>query len=92
MEKLKNAASPLDFFLLFFDDDILKLICSESNRYAEKYIEGLNNNNQKLSEYLKKFTQFTPSTIMLYIGCLLYMGLVQLPEKKIQTPQYIFYY
>ena len=55
MEKLKNAASPLDFFLLFFDDDILKLICSESNRcYAEKYIEGLNNNDQTLSEYLSK--------------------------------------
>ena len=82
MEKLKNAASPLDFFVLFFYDDILKLICSESNRYAEKYIEGLNNNDKILSEYLKKFTQFTPSTIMLYIGCLLYMGLVQLPEKK----------
>ena len=68
MEKLKNSANPLDCFLLFFDD-ILKLICSESNQ----------------------FNQFTSSTIMLYIGCLLCMGLVQLPEKKIHWNQEEFF-
>ena len=70
-----QLALSLDFFLSFFDDNILKLLCSKSNRYAEKYIEGLNN-DQTVPEYLKKFTQFTPSTIMPYIGSLLYMDLV----------------
>ena len=58
------------------------LICTESNRYAENYLRSLQNNNETVPEYLKTFSLFTPSSIMLYIGCLLYIGLVQLPEKK----------
>ena len=72
---------------MLFDNDILLLICTESNRYAEDYLRSLQNNNETVPEYLKRFSPFTPSSIMLYIGCLLYMGLVQLPEKKMHWNQ-----
>lgn len=38
----RSATSPLESFLLFFDSDILELIVSETNRYAEQKIQGQN--------------------------------------------------
>ncbi|GBM24852.1 hypothetical protein AVEN_23400-1 [Araneus ventricosus] len=34
-----NGSSPIEFFCIFFDDDIVGYIASETNRYAEDFIE-----------------------------------------------------
>jgi hypothetical protein len=35
-DEAMECTSPLDFFLLFFNDNLLEVICDESNRYASQ--------------------------------------------------------
>ena len=37
--ELRNVADPLEFFELCFDNEIVRLIVSKTNRYAEQFLE-----------------------------------------------------
>lgn len=50
--KLDNSFEPIDYFLLFFDDDILNLIVDESNLYAQKKGVSLNLDKDDLLKVL----------------------------------------
>lgn len=72
--KVVKCTSPIDFYLLFFDDEILTLIVNQTNQYANQVMEK----NQ--SERLNKWVPTNPQEIKQFFGLIMWMGLVKLPS------------
>ena len=76
---------PMDFFKLFFNDRVLDLIFTETNRYAEQYME-------KERDYLSQHPQArahdwskTPLTIKeieVFLALLIAMGVCGFPTIR----------
>ncbi|ROI96440.1 PiggyBac transposable element-derived protein 4 [Anabarilius grahami] len=65
--------SPLDIFSQYFDDKVLKILCENTNKNAERNLERG-----------RKFTwaEICPEEMKKYIGLLLYMGVMDLPKVR----------
>ncbi|KAG8230675.1 hypothetical protein J437_LFUL010489 [Ladona fulva] len=61
------ANNPLEYFEFFFDDDLLKIIVIETNRYVEQF---------------HKWVPTTPNEIRVYLGLLMLMGIIQKPSLR----------
>ena len=61
-----DVLEPIDYFYKLFDNDVMEMICKESNRYALQC--GINNQLCLSTEDLERF-----------MGCGIYMSLVRLP-------------
>lgn len=70
-------ATPYDFFSLFVDDEIINLIVTETNRYAEQQQQKP---NIKQKSRIKNWTPTDPDEIRNFLGIILWMGLVQMPS------------
>lgn len=68
LECPSNLESPLDIFCKFFDEEVIELILTESNKYAQK--KNRNGNIEK-------------SEIMAFIGVMILSGYVQVPRRKL---------
>lgn len=67
---LTGKNKEIDFFTAFFDEEVMNVIVTETNRYAE----------QKKS---KSWYPVTTNEMFAFIGMIIYMGLVPLPVKEL---------
>ena len=75
----KHFDSVLDSFLLFFDEDIINTIVTETNRYAEQYIESC---TLKPRSRVRNWEPVTGDEIYVVLGLLMLMGIIQKPTLK----------
>lgn len=75
---MKDCA-PIDFYTLFFDEDVLDFLVSETNRYAHQII-----NSRILSKCsrLKKWTPIDRTEMRNFLGLIIWMGLVNMPSLR----------
>ncbi|KAL4153253.1 hypothetical protein QTP88_001086 [Uroleucon formosanum] len=75
---MKNCA-PIDFYALFFDENVLDFLVSETNRYAHQII-----NSRRLSKCsrLKKWTPIDRTEMRNFLGLIVWMGLVNMPNLR----------
>lgn len=73
--------TPIDFYNLFFDENMLDLIVSETNHYAHQQIN---------SRTLSRFSRLKKGLLLLllrtemrnFLGILIWMGLVNMPNLR----------
>ena len=69
----QEEQTPLQFFKLFFDDDLIKLLAEQSNIYSvSKSGNSVNTNSQEMEQFL---------------GVLIKMGIVKLPRYRMYWAQ-----
>jgi hypothetical protein len=71
--------APIDFYALFFDENVLDFLISETNRYAHQII-----NSRRLSKCsrLKKWTPIDRTEMRNFLGLIVWMGLVNMPNLR----------
>ena len=69
---LNSTATPLDFFMLLFDDDILQLLVDQTNLYASQNPPG--------ARY--KWYDTSCSELKLFLGVIIAMGIHRLPQLE----------
>ncbi|GBM51646.1 hypothetical protein AVEN_43276-1 [Araneus ventricosus] len=67
-----DGSSPIEFFCIFFDDDIVGYIASETNRYAEDFIEK---NDLTPSSRVQKWKDVDSSEIRVFLGIIIFQVL-----------------
>ena len=74
---------PLAYFELFFDDEIISIIVTETNRYAAQFLAR---EKEKITQQKKsRFQKWVPTTlgeIRVYLGLLMLMGIIQKPSLR----------
>ncbi|GFX57313.1 piggyBac transposable element-derived protein 4 [Trichonephila clavipes] len=73
---IANIASILNYFELFFDDQILRMIVQETNRYAEQYIHKT---VCKEGSRWKKWTETNVEELRLFFAVLLLQEVIKKP-------------
>lgn len=68
---------PIDFFLLFVDDEILQVMVTETNRYAT---QNLTNPELEAKARIRQWKNTNPYELKQFLGVLIWMGLVQMPH------------
>ncbi|GFW14939.1 piggyBac transposable element-derived protein 4 [Trichonephila clavipes] len=76
---IANNASILNYFELFFNDQILRMIVQETNRYAEQYIHKT---VCKEGSRWKKWTETNVEELRLFFAVLLLQGVIKKPEQE----------
>ncbi|GFU16325.1 piggyBac transposable element-derived protein 4 [Trichonephila clavipes] len=76
---IANNASILNYFELFFDDQILRMIVQVTNRYAEQYIHKT---VCKEGSRWKKWTKTNVEELRLFFAVLLLQGVIKKPEQE----------
>lgn len=66
--------SPIDFFELFLDEDIMKVIVDQSNNYAEREAVKASSHSARM----KKWISTTVAEMKVYFALVLWMGLMKL--------------
>lgn len=76
---ISDAEDPLEYFRLFFDENMINCIVQETNRYANNHIETarLTPSSRSL-----KWNDITNEEMNKFIGFLLLQGLVQKPVER----------
>lgn len=76
---LPDDATPLDFLKLFFTDDFWQLVVSETNRYAEQYLEQ---HGDTLPQHAiaRSWRPVTVPEMKVFMSLHLLMGIVWKPE------------
>lgn len=67
---------PIEYFHLFFNDDLISLICHETNLYANKRRTEIQSPHARI----KKWTDITAKTMNAFLGTIINMGLMPLPS------------
>jgi hypothetical protein len=84
----KNAASqfhllpedkPMDYFILFFNDELLNNIVIETNRYARYTISNL---QLSLWSIWGRWSNVSVPDLKVFLGLIINWGLISLPDKK----------
>ena len=74
-----NQIWPIDLYKQIITDDIINLIVQETNRYAEQKISSVTVTRSKLRQWVP----MNKGEIEKFIGLIIYMGLVPLPDIQI---------
>lgn len=70
--------TPLEWFNHFFTDDLVDYIVSETNRFAEPCLDGI---DLTPSSRAKKWTETTREEMRAFVGLLIYQGIVRKPSE-----------
>ena len=73
-----NIQQASEYFSLFYDTEVLDLIVTETNRYAEQYLQS--NPLLAASNYYQNWTPCTRAKLKCYLALIMHMGIVQLPR------------
>jgi hypothetical protein len=73
-DSLSKNSSPIEFFNLFVTSELLDIILEQSQLYATS--QSINNSNGK------KVDEITVEDIKKAFGIVLYMGILQLPNRR----------
>ncbi|XP_060784757.1 piggyBac transposable element-derived protein 4-like [Neoarius graeffei] len=72
---LHKSYSPLNIFQLYFSHNVLKTLCTNTNKNAaRKYAEGL--------KIKRPWTDVTPDEMLNYFSLILYLGLVKVSSAR----------
>lgn len=74
-----TAETPTDFYKLFVTEEIIDKMVSETNKYAENYINNSQVNTKPKSR-VKAWTPTDPQEMKRFLGLLMVMGLVKVPH------------
>lgn len=78
-----DLKSPLEFFSLFFTDELIETIVTETNRYAEEtIIRNICDEKILPSSRLNTWTKVTSDEIKVFFGIFIWMGLDQKPSMS----------
>lgn len=80
---IDDDATASEIFLSIFDNEIISLLVEETNAYYHQYVRkagGLD--NIKPNARARKWTDVTNAEMKAFIGILLYIGLVRLPNYE----------
>ena len=71
----------IDFFELFCDREVVECMVTETNRYAQQTLQS---GSLKLQSRITKWSPTDPAEIKVFLGLLLWMGLVhcQILDKQ----------
>jgi len=71
--------SPMEFYHLFFDEEVLDFLVVETNRYAHQTL-----NAKILSQFsrLRKWSDVDRTEMRNFLGLILWMGLVKMPSLR----------
>lgn len=67
-------ASILQYFENFFNDEVVNIICNETNRYASEYI--------RTHRKAKPFAHLTSNELKVFLGLVILQGVVKKPEME----------
>lgn len=82
IDRLK-AHNPIDFFLLFFDEEVQNLLVTETNRYAQQQIlKGICEESITEHSILSKWYATDANELMCFFGLIIWMGLDQKPRLR----------
>lgn len=76
---VSDAEDPLEYFQLFFDNDILSYIAQETNRYASEFFEYA---DLTPSSRALKWKETDSNEVKRFLALLLLQGVVQKPVEK----------
>ncbi|CAL7937390.1 unnamed protein product [Xylocopa violacea] len=75
-----DCDDPVALYKLFFTDEILEIIVEETNRYALQCIVNAANGRRR---HQKAWNPVTKSELNIFIGIMIIMGVVQVPEIRL---------
>lgn len=88
----RTGDKPIDFYRLFLTDDLLTMLVNETNRYAfQKTIEGTLLNNVAKNSIIALWKDTNIEEMKIFLGLLLWMGLVKKPRLKSYWSQGVLY-
>ncbi|XP_054717507.1 piggyBac transposable element-derived protein 4-like [Uloborus diversus] len=79
-ERIQNAADPMEYFNIFFSDDIVEHIACETNRYAKDY---LNDVTLKPHSRANKWKPTSPEEIRVLLAIFIIQSIVQKPKESL---------
>lgn len=76
-----QSSSPADFFELFLDDDVVNLLVTQTNIYADQIIDARRNSG-RLKKYsrAKKWRAVTREEMKSFLALMFLMGIIKKPE------------
>ena len=77
--------SPLDFFRLLFDEDIMRLLHTETLRYAEQYMVREKDHLQEHPQaraHMWRRSPLLPKELDVFLALLIAMGICGLPTLR----------
>ena len=80
--QMLQDATPLQFFMLFFTNAMIKMIADYTNDNAIKLINEANTNRAFLS-----WEEVTTEELMAFLGVVIFMGIVKLPANQLYWSQ-----
>lgn len=76
-----TGKDPIDYFKHFIDDEIMSLLVTETNRFAAQSIAS--NSTKRLTQSrLQKWVDTDIEEMQKFLGIVLWMGLIQLPQLR----------
>ena len=78
-ERFTHGSAPINFFKLFFDDEVLHLMVTETNRYAHSFYSNRQDVNQ-LTKGARQFTACSKLDMKKFLVILLIMGRTPQPS------------
>ena len=85
---LNELETPIEFFQLFFDDDVFESINKQTDRY---YQQKHGEKTRKRDSHHKLWSKPDLKTTKCYFGILLYMGIIQKPSLDHYWSSIIFF-
>ena len=76
--RLPNNPNQLDFVELYLTDQLMTLMVTETNRYADQFMQGENVNPNNY--YLRQWRPVTVLEMRKFLGILLLMGIIHKPN------------
>lgn len=76
---LPEDSKPIDYFTLYFTQEIVQKICDETNRYAHQFIHS-QAGNLKPHSLVHDWKDTTPVEIKTFLGLCILMGLIYKPR------------
>ena len=71
--------SIFDYFRLFLNDEIINDLVNQSNLFLKQFLD----NHEDIDKFnIFKNVNFTKDDILLFIGIIIYMGIVKLPKQR----------
>ena len=73
----RNPKTPLDYYKLFIDDEIIETFVTNTNVYGRRYVKGWLPGNDST-----KTNDTNPTEMKAFIAVILYSGIVQYPSRR----------
>ncbi|XP_044744320.1 piggyBac transposable element-derived protein 4-like [Coccinella septempunctata] len=88
-ESINDKSTPADIFFRFIDDNVLRIMVVETNRYAHQLLQSRVTTRK---HQLARWKDVDKNEMKRFLGVVLFMGIVNLPKIECYWKQDILYY